>query len=149
MYICLCGEDVKNNKQISNIQGRGSNQRAIEPIIIENKWATKRNIHFNRADKPSDFQTYKGRSLFKYGEPESSDGEDVLSEFSDFSDDSDDALPDNVSNYEQEQEILNDKLEFLQHENIKLNNTYDKYIAMKHSIILFGTIHLNLLQLNT
>ena len=87
--------------------------------------------------------------MFKYGEPESSDGEDVLSEFSDFSDDSDDALPDNVSNYEQEQEILNDKLEFIQHENIKLNNTYDKYIAMKHSIILFGTIHLNLLQLNT
>ena len=64
---------------------------------------TKRNQHFNRADKPSDFKTYQSRIFLNYGDPESSDGEEVLSEVSDLSDSSYDELmgiPDNILNFE-------------------------------------------------
>ena len=53
---------VKTNTKTKRIRERESKQRAIDKNIIENEWQTRHNIHFKRADTPSDFQTYKGRS---------------------------------------------------------------------------------------
>ena len=91
-------------------QHRASILKAIEKIRIESGWTRKYIKHVDKADKPSDFKTYKGRVL---NSDDGSSDDEVLSEVSDFS--YDDALFEDTLTFEKQAktytELLNGPLE--------------------------------------